>query len=137
MHRYKVYDGEELIFTGTAKEVKRKLDIRPTASLATWVTKEKSYLVRGIYRLEISDEIPIPQQPVDPHWECLHMMLVVRREDKTSIAADPSKYINRLRDCGVEVKVTPYMSIELNDTDITAPKQKRMSKKCWMVERVR
>lgn len=135
MHIYKVYDGEELIFTGTAKEVKRKLDIRPNASLATWVTEKKSYLVRSIYRLEICDELKA-EEVTDPHWDCLYMMLVVRREDKTSIAADPSKYINRLRDCGVEVKVTPYMSMEINETDITAPKQKRKPKKCWMVERV-
>jgi len=135
MHKYKVYDGEELIFTGSAKEVKRKLEIRPNASLATWVSKGKSYLVRGIYRLEICDEINV-EKPVDPHWECLHMMLVVRKEDKTSIPTDPSRYLKRLRDCGVEVKVTPYMSMEINETDITAPKQKRKAKKCWMVERV-
>ena len=128
-------DGEELIFTGTAKEVKRKLDIRPNASLATWVTEKKSYLVRSIYRLEICDDVEI-KEITDPHWECLHMMLVVRKEDKTTIPVNPSKYIERLRNCGVEVKVTPYMSMEINETDITAPKQKRKPTKCYMVERM-
>ena len=135
MHIYKVYDGEELIFTGTAKEVKRKLDIRPTASLATWVTEKKSYLVRSIYRLEISDELKA-EEVTDPHWECLYMMLVVRKEKITSTAKDPHKYVQRLKDLGVEVKITPYTSYPIIESDITNPKQDRKKQKCWYVERV-
>lgn len=135
MHIYKVYDGEELIFTGTAKEVKRKLDIRPNASLATWVTEKKSYLVRSIYRLEICDELKA-EEVTDPHWECLYMMLVVRKEKKTSTAKDPHKYVQRLKDLGVEVKITPYTSYPIIESDLTNPKQDRKQQKCWYVERV-
>lgn len=135
MHIYKVYDGEELIFTGTAKEVKRKLDIRPNASLATWVTEKKSYLVRSIYRLEICDELKA-EEVTDPHWECLYMMLVVRKEKKTSTAKDPHKYVQRLKDYGVEVKITPYTSYPIIESDLTNPKQDRKQQKCWYVERV-
>lgn len=135
MHIYKVYDGEELIFTGTAKEVKRKLDIRPNASLATWVTEKKSYLVRSIYRLEICDELKA-EEVADPHWECLYMMLVVRKEKKTSTAKDPHKYVQRLKDLGVEVKITPYTSYPIIESDLTNPKQDRKQQKCWYVERV-
>ena len=135
MHIYKVYDGEELIFTGTAKEVKRKLDIRPNASLATWVTGKKSYLVRSIYRLEICDELKA-EEVTDPHWECLYMMLVVRKEKMTSTAKDPHKYVQRLKDLGVEVKITPYTSYPIIESDLTNPKQDRKQQKCWYVERV-
>lgn len=135
MHIYKVYDGEELIFTGTAKEVKRKLDIRPNASLATWVTEKKSYLVRSIYRLEICDELKA-EEVTDPHWECLYMMLVVRKEKMTSTAKDPHKYVQRLKDLGVEVKITPYTSYPIIESDLTNPKQDRKQQKCWYVERV-
>lgn len=135
MHIYKVYDGEELIFTGSAKEVKRKLDIRPNASLATWVTDKKSYLVRSIYRLEICDELKA-EEVIDPHWECLYMMLVVRKEKRTSTAKDPHKYVQRLKDLGVEVKITPYTSYPLIESDLTNPKQGRKKQKCWYVERV-
>lgn len=135
MHIYKVYDGEELIFTGTAKEVKRKLDIRPNASLATWVTEKKSYLVRSIYRLEICDELKA-EEVTDPHWECIYMMLVVRKEKKTSTAKDPHKYVQRLKDLGVEVKITPYTSYPIIESDLTNPKQDRKQQKCWYVERV-
>lgn len=135
MHIYKVYDGEELIFTGTAKEVKRKLDIRPNASLATWVTEKKSYLVRSIYRLEICDDLKA-EEVTDPHWECLYMMLVVRKEKMTSTAKDPHKYVQRLKDLGVEVKITPYTSYPIIESDLTNPKQDRKQQKCWYVERV-
>lgn len=135
MHIYKVYDGEELIFTGTAKEVKRKLDIRPNASLATWVTEKKSYLVRSIYRLEICDELKA-EEVTDPHWDCLYMMLVVRKEKMTSTAKDPHKYVQRLKDLGVEVKITPYTSYPIIESDLTNPKQDRKQQKCWYVERV-
>ena len=135
MHIYKVFDGEELIFTGSAKEVKRKLDIRPNASLATWVTEKKSYLVRSIYRLEICDELKA-EEVTDPHWECLYMMLVVRKEKRTSTAKDPHKYVQRLKDLGVEVKITPYTSYPIIESDLTNPKQDRKQQKCWYVERV-
>lgn len=135
MHIYKVYDGEELIFTGTAKEVKRKLDIRPNASLATWVTEKKSYLVRSIYRLEICDELKA-EEVTDPHWDCLYMMLVVRKEKMTSTAKDPHKYVQRLKDLGVDVKITPYTSYPIIESDLTNPKQDRKQQKCWYVERV-
>lgn len=132
MRLYKIYEEGELIFTGTAKEVMRRFSMSET-SIKKYV--DKKYKIWGRFDVVKADSIDTEQ--VDTIWDCLKMMLVVRKEKKTSVSKDPHKYVGRLKELGVEVKITPYMSLMIKDTDITAPpKDKRKPQKCWYVERV-
>jgi hypothetical protein len=91
----------------------------------------------GKYDVRLAGTVEAIEEQVDTTWECLHRMLVVCREKKTSVAEDPHRYVKRLRELGVEVRITPYMSLMIKDTGITAPpKSKRKPQQCWYVERV-
>lgn len=136
MFIYKVYEEGKLIFTGTSKEIKKRFELHPDTSFNKY-TGERHVKMMGKYDVVVADTVENQEQQIDTTWDCLRMMLVVRKEKKTSVAKDPHKYIGRLRDLGVEVRVTPYMSMMIKDTDITAPpKSKRKPQKCWYVERV-
>lgn len=136
MRLYKIYEEEKLVFTGTCAEVCKRFNISTSIS---WYEK-KNHKLCGRYRIESIDvekESSGTLEKADSTWDCLKMMLVVRKEKKTSVAKDPHKYVGRLKELGVEVKITPYMSLMIKDTDITAPpKDKRKPQKCWYVERV-
>lgn len=136
MFIYKVYEEGKLIFTGTSKEIKKRFELHPDTSFNKY-TGDRHVKMMGKYDVVVADTVENQEQQVDTTWECLRMMLVIRKEKKTSVAKDPHKYVGRLREFGVEVKITPYMSLMIKDTDITAPpKSKRKPQKCWYVERV-
>lgn len=135
MHTYKIYQDGEVIFIGNAKEVKKRFGLRKDASMGSYVTKKKNYKMLGKYDIEVCDEIE-RKQSQDVDWETLRMMLVVRKEKLTSTAKDPHKYVQRLKDLGVEVKITPYISYPIIESDLTNPKQDRKKQKCWYVERI-
>ena len=129
MRLYQIYEEDRLIFTGTNNEVKERFGF--DTGLSKYA--EKNYKLLGIYTVKVKE---FDEEIVDNCWECLYMMLVVRKEKKTTIVKNPEQYVDRLREFGVEVSYYPYWSIDCNDTDITAPRIKRKKQKCWMVERI-
>ena len=132
MRIYHVYEGEEIVFTGTAEEIKRKYNLK--RSLGSYRTKQKLYRMHGRYIVKATDIIMNPQEKAD--WETLKMMLVNRRECFTQIYTDPKNYIGRLKDLGIEVRVTPSISYGVSGSGLTAPRRKSKPQKCWRVERV-
>ena len=135
MHTYKVYEEGKVVFIGSAKEVKKKFGLRRDASMGSYVTKKKNYRMLGKYDVEVCDDVQRKPKR-DINWEVLNMMLVVRKERLTSVTEDPHKYVKRLNDLGVNVKITPYMSYEVIEPTLTKPRRKRIPKMCWYVERV-
>lgn len=135
MHTYKVYEEGKVIFIGNSKELKKRFGLRKDASMGSYVTRNGNYKIKGKYDVEICEDVHRKPKH-DADWETLRMMLVVRKEKLTSTAKDPHKYVDRLRDLGVEVKITPYISYPIIESDLTNPKQDRKQQRCWYVERL-
>ena len=129
MRFYEIYEGEKLIFTGTDSEVKKRFGC---TSGMNWYSSQ-NHKIKGKYEVRAVDT---DEPKKDQVWECLCMMLVLKREYFTQVYKDPHKYVPRLRELGVEVKITPSLSYTPAGGGLTAPRTKRKAEKCWRVERI-
>ena len=126
MRLYQIYEDERLIFTGTDSEVQKRFGV---VGVGKYVLK--NHKMFGKFTVKA-----IETEKPDITWECLYMMLVLKRELFTQVYKNPAKYIDRLKDYGVDVKITPIKSYYPGSESLSSNRRKAKPQMGWRVERV-
>lgn len=126
MRLYQIYEDERLIFTGTDSEVQKRFGV---VGVGKYVLK--NHKMFGKFTVKA-----IETEKPDITWECLYMMLVLKRELFTQVYKNPTRYIDRLKDYGVNVKVTPITSYYPGSESLSSNRRKAKPQMGWRVERV-
>lgn len=115
---YDVYERNQLIFTGTARETIEKLHISHNVKINYYAYSGTLLQKRYIIKKHVEGKDPVLE----------HIRMHLKIYGNTFVLKDPISYIETLENEGIKIKITPYKSLDVMN------KKKKIQ--CYLVEMV-
>lgn len=128
VERYDVYDGDNVIFSGSAVEIKKRFGLYKEISIKNYckngIRLFRKYTIKQNGFIEAKDE-PVENRITRQQYEDMNYLLFhLRFYGNTTFNKDPSRYVEMLKNFNINVRIIEH------------PKQGR-EKAWWYIERIK